>query len=209
MPIGVPKVSYRLPGEPTAQWVDIYNRLYRDRILFLGSTLDDELANQLVGIMIYLSAEDPNQDIFLYINSPGGSVTAGLAVFDTMNQVRASITTVCIGTAASMASLVLAGGEPGKRTAFNYAQIMLHQPVGGAKGQASDVVLESREVLRMKEQLLFIYTKITGQSLQKVKQNLERDYYLDPLEAKSYGVIDTIINHPVLSQEWSNATMYS
>ena len=136
MPIGVPKVAYRLPGEAVPQWVDLYNRLYRERVLFLGSGLDDELANQLNGIMLYLSAEDSNKRLFLYINSPGGSVTAGLSVFDIMNYVDASVTTIGIGFAASMASFILAGGERGSRIALPHCRIMIHQPQGGMEGQA-------------------------------------------------------------------------
>ena len=126
MPIGVPKVAYRLPGEATPQWVDLYNRLYRERVLFLGSGLDDELANQLNGIMLYLSAEDSSRSLFLYINSPGGSVTAGLSVFDIMNYVQASVTTIGIGFAASMASFILAGGERGSRIALPHCRVMIH-----------------------------------------------------------------------------------
>ena len=146
MPIGVPKVAYRLPGEAVPQWVDLYNRLYRERVLFLGSALDDELANQLNGIMLYLSAEDSNRRLFLYINSPGGSVTAGLSVFDIMNYVDASVTTIGIGFAASMASFILAGGERGSRIALPHCRIMVHQPQGGMEGQASEIVLFGQEL---------------------------------------------------------------
>ena len=138
MPIGVPKVPFRLPGEPSAQWVDLYNRLYRERVLFLCQELDDELANQLVGIMVFLTAEDNSKGLYIYINSPGGSVTSGIAVYDGMNYATIDITTICVGTAASMASFVLAGGEKGKRIALPHSRIMIHQPEGGNQGQASE-----------------------------------------------------------------------
>ena len=146
MPIGVPKVAYRLPGEATPQWVDLYNRLYRERVLFLGSGLDDELANQLNGIMLYLSAEDASRSLFLYINSPGGSVTAGLSVFDIMNYVQASVTTIGIGFAASMASFILAGGERGSRIALPHCRVMIHQPQGVWKVKLLKLFLKKKKL---------------------------------------------------------------
>lgn len=187
MPIGVPKVAYRLPGDALSQWIDLYNRLYRERVLFLGSDLDDELANQLVGIMIYLSAEDSNQAIFLYINSPGGSVTCGLSVFDAMHHVEAKVHTVCVGIAASMASFVLAGGDTGLRLAFPHSRIMLHQPLGGGLGQASDIFAEAQEILRIRKQIGQMYVKITGQDADRISADMNRDYFLSAYEAKDYG----------------------
>jgi ATP-dependent Clp protease protease subunit len=192
MPIGVPKVAYRLPGESAPQWVDLYNRLYRERVLFLGSGLDDELANQLNGIMLYLSAEDASKRLFLYINSPGGSVTAGLSVFDIMNYVEASVTTIGIGFAASMASFILAGGEKGSRLALPHCRVMIHQPQGGMEGQASEIVLEKEEIVRLRKVLGRIYADITGQSLPTIARDLDRDKYLSASEAKEYGIVDLV-----------------
>jgi ATP-dependent Clp protease protease subunit len=192
MPIGVPKVAYRLPGESAPQWVDLYNRLYRERVLFLGSGLDDELANQLNGIMLYLSAEDASKRLFLYINSPGGSVTAGLSVFDIMNYVEASVTTIGIGFAASMASFILAGGDKGSRLALPHCRVMIHQPQGGMEGQASEIVLEKEEIVRLRKVLGRIYADITGQSLPTIARDLDRDKYLSASEAKEYGIVDLV-----------------
>ena len=195
MPIGVPKVAYRLPGEAVPQWVDLYNRLYRERVLFLGSGLDDELANQLNGIMLYLSAEDSNKRLFLYINSPGGSVTAGLSVFDIMNYVDASVTTIGIGFAASMASFILAGGERGSRIALPHCRIMVHQPQGGMEGQASEIVLEKDEIIRLRKLIGRLYVDLTGQSASTVARDLDRDKYLSAREAREYGLVDLVASN--------------
>lgn len=192
MPIGVPKVPYRLPGEETAQWVDLYNRLYRDRILFLCQDLDDELANQLIGIMLYLNAEDKSQGIFLYINSPGGSVTCGIGVYDAMNYIQSDVTTICIGTAASMASLVLAGGTRGKRLALPHCRIMIHQPAGGSQGQTSLVLSEAEEMLRIRDEVVSIYSNRTGQTLSRISKDINRDQFMSAHEAKQYGLVDQI-----------------
>jgi len=192
MPIGVPKVPYRLPGEETAQWVDLYNRLYRDRILFLCQDLDDELANQLIGIMLYLNAEDKSQGIFLYINSPGGSVTCGIGVYDAMNYIQSDVTTICIGTAASMASLVLAGGTRGKRLALPHCRIMIHQPAGGSQGQTSLVLSEAEEMLRIRDEVVSIYSNRTGQTLARISKDINRDQFMSAHEAKKYGLVDQI-----------------
>jgi len=195
LPIGVPKVAYRLPGEAVPQWVDLYNRLYRERVLFLGSALDDELANQLNGIMLYLSAEDSNRRLFLYINSPGGSVTAGLSVFDIMNYVDASVTTIGIGFAASMASFILAGGERGSRIALPHCRIMVHQPQGGMTGQASEIVLEKDEIIRLRKLIGRLYVDLTGQSASTVARDLDRDKYLSAREAREYGLVDLVASN--------------
>ena len=192
MSIGVPKVPYRLPGEETAQWVDLYNRLYRDRILFLCQDLDDELANQLIGIMLYLNAEDKSQEIFLYINSPGGSVTCGIGVYDAMNYIQSDVTTICIGTAASMASLVLAGGTRGKRLALPHCRIMIHQPAGGSQGQTSLVLSEAEEMLRIRDEVVSIYSNRTGQTLARISKDINRDQFMSAHEAKQYGLVDQI-----------------
>jgi len=192
MPIGVPKVLYRLPGEEAAQWVDLYNRLYRSRILFLCQDLDDELANQLIGIMLYLNAEDKSQEIVVYINSPGGSVTCGIGVYDAMNYIQSDVTTICIGTAASMASLVLSGGTHGKRLALPHCRIMIHQPAGGSQGQTSLVLSEAEEMLRIRDEVVSIYANKTGQTLAKISQDINRDQFMSAHEAKNYGLIDLI-----------------
>nr|YP_009241454.1 proteolytic subunit 2 of clp protease [Scherffelia dubia]AMP43363.1 proteolytic subunit 2 of clp protease [Scherffelia dubia] len=192
MPIGIPKVPFRLPGDSTAQWVDLYNRLYRERVLFLCQDLDDELANQLIGIMLYLNAEEKSKGIYLYINSPGGSVTSGIALYDTMNYVKSEVTTICIGTAASMASFILAGGQTGKRLALPHARIMMHQPEGGAQGQASDVINECYEILRIRQQIGTIYAQRTNQPLSKISRDLDRDQFLSAKEAKAYGLVDQV-----------------
>lgn len=184
MPIGVPRVPYRLPGEPTAQWVDIYNRLYRERILFLGQVIDDELANQLIGIMLYLNSEDESKELYMYINSPGGYVNAGLAIYDTMQHIQANVTTICVGCASSMASFVLVGGTIGQRIGLHHSRIMIHQPLGGSQGQASNVKLEALEVLRLRQQVGRLYAKRTGQSLAVVARDMDRDRYLSATDAR-------------------------
>jgi ATP-dependent Clp protease protease subunit len=192
MPIGVPKVPFRMPGEPSAQWVDLYNRLYRERVLFLCQELDDELANQLIGIMLYLNAEEESKGLFLYINSPGGSVTCGIAVYDAMHYVDADVTTICVGTAASMASFVLCGGDRGKRIALPHTRIMIHQPEGGSQGQASEVLSESAEVIRIRRQVGIIYAERTGQPLNRISRDMDRDQFMSAREAKEYGLVDEV-----------------
>lgn len=192
MPIGVPKVPYRLPGDFSAQWVDLYNRLYRDRILFLCQDLDDELANQLIGIMLYLNAEDTSQGMSIYINSPGGSVTCGIGVYDAMNHIQSDVRTICVGTAASMASFILAGGTRGKRLALPHSRIMIHQPGGGSQGQTSLVLSEAEEMLRIRDEVVSIYGERTGQTLTRISQDLNRDQFMSSQEAKDYGLVDQI-----------------
>ena len=192
MPIGVPKVAYRLPGESSAQWVDLYNRLYRERVLFLCNELDDELSNQLVGIMVFLNAEDPSSEFFMYINSPGGSVTCGIAVYDGINFVTADVTTIALGVAASMASFVLAGGSRGKRIAMPNSRIMIHQPEGGSKGQATEVISESQEIVRIRRLVGNIYAERTGQPLSRIARDMDRDQFMSAKEAKNYGLVDLV-----------------
>ena len=192
MPIGVPKVPYRMPGEPTAQWVDLFNRLYRDRLLFLCNELKNELANQLIGIMLFLNGEEDKKDLYLYINSPGGSVTCGIAVFDSMNFVDPEVNTISVGIAASAASFVLAGGEMGKRLAFPNSRVMIHQPEGGSEGQASEIVFEASEVARIRREVARAYAERTGQSLARICRDMDRDQYLSASEAKDYGLVDQV-----------------
>jgi ATP-dependent Clp protease, protease subunit len=193
MPIGVPKVPYRLPGDEDAQWVDLYNRLYRERVLFLCHDLEDELANQLIGIIIYLSAEDETFDMFLYINSPGGSALCGIGVYDAINYAEAKVFTICAGTAASMASFVLAGGERGDRIALPHARVMMHQPEGGNKGQAIEIYSEVDEVRRIRRQIGLLYSERTGQPVNKVSLDLDRDVFLSAYGAKNYGIVDKVV----------------
>ncbi len=193
MPIGVPKVPYRMPGEPYTQWIDIYNRLYRERIIFLGKEVDDEISNQIVAVMLYLDSEDPGKDIVLYINSPGGSVTAGMAIFDTMLHIRSDVVTVCVGLAASMGSFLLTAGTKGKRLALPHSRIMMHQPSGGTRGQATDIEIEAREIIRLRRQLNQIYADRTGQSLERIEKDIDRDFFMSAQEAKEYGLIDRVI----------------
>jgi ATP-dependent Clp protease protease subunit len=193
MPIGVPKVPYRMPGEPYTQWIDIYNRLYRERIIFLGRDVDDEIANQIVAVMLYLDSDDPEKDIILYINSPGGSVTAGMAIYDTMQHIKADVVTICVGLAASMGSFLLAAGTKGKRLALPHSRIMIHQPSGGTRGQATDIEIEAREILRIRRQLNEIYAQNTGQPLERIEKDMDRDYFMSPQEAKEYGLLDRVI----------------
>jgi ATP-dependent Clp protease, protease subunit len=197
MPIGVPKVPYRMPGEQYTQWVDIYNRLYRDRIIFLPREIDDEIANQIVAVMLYLDSEDPGKDIFLYINSPGGMVTSGLMIYDTMQHIKSDVVTICVGLAASMGSFLLAGGTKGKRLALPHSRIMIHQPSGGTRGQATDIEIEAREILRIRHQLNGIYATNTGQTIQKIEKDMDRDFFMSAHEAKEYGLIDKVIEDRV------------
>jgi ATP-dependent Clp protease protease subunit len=193
MPIGVPKVPYRMPGEQYTQWVDIYNRLYRERIIFLGRDIDDEIANQIIAVMLYLDSEDPGKDIQLYINSPGGMVTSGLAIYDTMQHIKSDVVTICVGLAASMGSFLLAAGAKGKRLALPHSRIMIHQPSGGTRGQASDIEIEAREILRIRHQLNNIYADNTNQTLAKIEKDMDRDFFMSAAEAKEYGLIDRVI----------------
>jgi ATP-dependent Clp protease protease subunit len=192
MPIGVPKVEYRLPGEPEADWIDLYNCLYRERMLFLCQDLGDEVANQLISLMLYLNAEDPSQPFFMYINSLGGSVTCGIGVYDIMRYLESGITTICMGTASSMASFVLAGGTYGRRLSLPHGRIMIHQPEGGSDGQASEILSESSEVSRIRKQIGLIYANRTQQSIERIARDMDRDQFMSADEAKSYGLIDFV-----------------
>jgi len=172
---------------------DIFSRLLKDRIIFLGNVIDDNYANVITAQLLFLEAENPDRDIYLYINSPGGYISAGLAIYDTMQYIKPDIRTLCIGQAASMASLLLAGGAKGKRSALPHSRIMLHQPSGGATGQASDIEIAAREILRVKDIVNKIYEKHTSKESSIIEKDIERDYYMTAEEAKSYGVIDNVI----------------
>jgi len=172
---------------------DIYSRLLRERIVFLGTAIDDMVANLVMAQLLFLESEDPSKEIYLYINSPGGIITSGLAIYDTMQYVKAPIVTTCIGQAASMGAVLLAGGEKGKRFALPHARILIHQPLGGAQGQASDIDIQAKEILRMREEINRILEKHTGQPIEKVAKDTERDYFMGPEQAIEYGIIDQIL----------------
>ena len=180
---------------------DIYSRLLKERIIFLGGPIDDHVANLVVAQMLFLEADDPEKDITLYINSPGGLVYAGLAIYDTMQYIKCDVATYCVGMAASMGALLLAGGAPGKRYALPHSRIMIHQPMGGTRGQATDIEIETREILRLKAIGNEILAKHTGQPLEKVEQDTDRNYYMSAEEAKGYGVIDHVLSHSARKQE--------
>jgi len=197
MPIGTPSVPYRLPGSQYERWVDIYTRLGVERILFLGSEVNDAVANALVAQMLYLDSDDNSKPIYVYINSPGGSVTAGLAIFDTMQYVKSEVVTICVGLAASMGAFLLAAGTKGKRLALPHSRIMIHQPLGGtSQRQASDIEIEAREILRIKDMLNQSMADMTSQPLVKIAKDTDRDYFLSAAEAVEYGLIDRVIAHP-------------
>lgn len=172
---------------------DIYSRLLKDRIIFLGTPIDDHVANLMIAQMLFLEADDPEQDIYIYINSPGGYVTAGLAIYDTMQYIRPDVATICIGQAASMGALLLTAGAKGKRFSLPHARIMIHQPAGGFQGQATDIDIQAREILRMKESLDQIMAKHTGQDLERIKRDTDRDYFMSGEQAKDYGLVDDVI----------------
>ena len=174
---------------------DIYSRLLKDRIIFLGGPIDDNVANVVIAQLLFLESEDPDKDIHLYINSPGGVVTAGLAIYDTMQYIKPDVSTICIGQAASMGSVLLAAGAKGKRYALPYSRIMIHQPLGGAQGQSTDIQIQAREILRIRETLNEILSRHTGQSVKKLTEDTERDNFMSALEAKKYGLIDEVITN--------------
>nr|QXI84474.1 clp protease proteolytic subunit [Gentiana yunnanensis]QXI85778.1 clp protease proteolytic subunit [Gentiana davidii] len=198
MPIGVPKVPFRSPGEGEASWVDV-NRLYRERLLFLGQAVDSEISNQLIGLMIYLSIEDDNKNLYLFINSPGGWVIPGIAIYDTMQFVRPDVHTICMGLAASMGSFILVGGEITKRLAFPHAllysiiRVMIHQPASSFYEAATgEVILEAEELLKLRETITRVYGQKTGKSLWVVSEDMERDVFMSATEAQAYGIVDLV-----------------
>ncbi len=173
---------------------DIYSRLLKERIIFLGGGIDDQVANLVIAQLLFLEAEDPDKDIHLYINSPGGVVTAGMAIFDTMRYIKAPVSTICVGQAASMGAFLLSAGEKGKRFSLDHSRIMIHQPLGGFQGQATDIHIHAKEILRMKDELNSILSEMTGQNVEKVAADTERDYFLSASEAKEYGIIDSVVS---------------
>ncbi|HZW35329.1 MAG TPA: ATP-dependent Clp endopeptidase proteolytic subunit ClpP [Candidatus Deferrimicrobiaceae bacterium] len=173
---------------------DIYSRLLKDRIVFIGNAIEDDIANLVIAQLLFLEAEDPDKDVNLYINSPGGVVTAGMAIYDTMQFIKPKVATVCIGQAASMAAVLLAGGAAGKRTALPNARILIHQPMGGTRGQATDIKIQAEEILRMREELNRILAKHTGQTLERIATDTERDYFMSAEQACTYGIIDQVVD---------------
>mgnify|MGYP000068130055 FL=1 len=173
---------------------DIYSRLLKDRIIFLGTAIDDNVANLIVAQLLYLEAEDPDKEIFFYLNSPGGQVSSGMAIYDTMQYIKPAVSTVCMGQAASMAAVLLAAGEKGRRFSLPHARILIHQPLGGFQGQATDIDIQAKEILRLKDELNSILADLTGKSLAQITQDTERDYYMSSAQAKDYGLIDEVIS---------------
>lgn len=173
---------------------DIYSRLLKDRIVFVSGVIEDNLANSIVAQLLHLEGEDPERDIFMYINSPGGVISSGLAIYDTMQYIKPKVSTICIGMAASMAAMLLASGSPGKRTALPYSRIMIHQPMGGAQGQASDIEIQAKEILYLRKTMNELLHTHTGQALEKIEADTDRNYFMNAHEAKAYGLIDEVIS---------------
>jgi ATP-dependent Clp protease protease subunit len=186
---------------------DIYSRLLRERIVFLGTPVDDMVADSIVAQLLYLDAEDPEKDVQIYINSPGGSVTAGLAIYDTMQQIRPDVVTICFGLAASMGAFLLSGGAPGKRLCLPNARIMIHQPLGGAQGQAVDIEIQAKEILFLKRRLNELMAHHTGQPIERVEADTERDFFMSASEARDYGLVDRVIERTELSTDPSLTTL--
>lgn len=194
MPIGVPSVPYRLPGSTYERWIDIYTRLSQERIIFLGQEVTDSLANSIIATMLYLDSEDQNKPIYLYINSPGGSVTAGMAIYDTMQHIKSEVVTICVGLAASMGAFLLTAGTKGKRMALPHSRIMIHQPLGGTgRRQATDIEIEAKQILRVRKELNDLLAMHTGQTVEQIEKDTDRDYFMSAEEAKEYGLIDRVI----------------
>jgi len=176
---------------------DIYSRLLKDRIIFLGTPVNDDVANLIIAQLLYLESEDPEKEIFFYLNTPGGHVSSGMAIYDTMQYIKPPVSTVCMGQAASMGAFLLAAGEPGKRFALPHSRILIHQPMGGFQGQATDIDIQAKEILRLKDELNHILAKLTGQPFEKIQADTERDYYMSSEQAKEYHIIDEIISKRV------------
>ncbi len=198
MPIGIPSVPYRLPGSTYEQWISIYERLFRERIIFLTEEVTDGIANAIVAYMLYLDSDDPTKPIYLYINSPGGSVTAGMAIYDTMRYIKSEVVTICVGLAASMGSFLLCAGTPGKRLALPHSRIMIHQPLGGVgRRQATDIEIEANHIVQIKHRLNSLMAEHTGQTLEQIEKDTDRDNFMSAEEAKAYGLIDRVIEERI------------
>ncbi|MEL6249381.1 MAG: ATP-dependent Clp protease proteolytic subunit [Cyanobacteria bacterium J06648_16] len=198
MPIGTPSVPYRLPGSTYEQWISIYERLFRERIIFLTEEVTDGIANAIVAYMLYLDSDDPTKPIYLYINSPGGSVTAGMAIYDTMQYIKSEVVTICVGLAASMGSFLLSAGAKGKRLALPHSRIMIHQPLGGVgRRQATDIEIEANHIIATKRRLNELLAKHTGQTVEQIEKDTDRDNFMSAAEAVEYGLIDRVIEERV------------
>ncbi len=198
MPIGIPSVPYRLPGSTYEQWISIYERLFRERIIFLTEEVTDGIANAIVAYMLYLDSDDPTKPIYLYINSPGGSVTAGMAIYDTMRYIKSEVVTICVGLAASMGSFLLCAGTAGKRLALPHSRIMIHQPMGGVgQRQATDIEIEANHIVQLKRRLNGLMADHTGQTIEQIEKDTDRDNFMSAEEAKAYGLIDRVIEERV------------
>ena len=194
MPIGTPSVPYRLPGGTYEQWIGIYERLFRERIIFLTEEVDDGIANAIVAYMLYLDSEDSTKPIYLYINSPGGSVTAGMAIYDTMQYIKSEVVTICVGLAASMGAFLLNAGAKGKRLALPHSRIMIHQPSGGVgRSQATDIEIEAARIVKIRRELNELMAEHSGQDLEKIEKDSDRDFFMSAAQAKEYGLIDRVI----------------
>jgi len=194
MPIGTPSVPYRLPGGTYEQWIGIYERLFRERIIFLTEEVDDGIANAIVAYMLYLDSEDNTKPIYLYINSPGGSVTAGMAIYDTMQYIKSEVVTICVGLAASMGAFLLNAGSKGKRLALPHSRIMIHQPSGGVgRSQATDIEIEATRIVQVRKDLNELMAMHSGQDITKIEKDSDRDFFMSAAEAKEYGLIDRVI----------------
>ncbi|MEM9949588.1 MAG: ATP-dependent Clp protease proteolytic subunit [Cyanobacteria bacterium P01_D01_bin.36] len=194
MPIGTPSVPYRLPGGTYEQWISIYERLFRERIIFLTEEVDDGIANAIVAYMLYLDSEDNTKPIYLYINSPGGSVTAGMAIYDTMQYIKSEVVTICVGLAASMGAFLLNAGSKGKRLALPHSRIMIHQPSGGVgRRQATDIEIEAARIVQVRRDLNELMASHSGKSVEEIAKDSDRDYFMSAAEAKEYGLIDRVI----------------
>ncbi|GIO66131.1 ATP-dependent Clp endopeptidase proteolytic subunit ClpP [Paenibacillus sp. JTLBN-2024] len=178
---------------------DIYSRLLKDRIIFLSNAIDDDVANLVIAQLLFLAAEDPEKDIHLYINSPGGSVTAGMGIYDTMQYIKPDVSTICVGMAASMGSLLLTAGAPGKRYALANSEVMIHQPLGGVQGQAADIQIHASWIIKTRQKLNQIYVERTGQPLEKIERDTDRDFFMSAEEAKAYGIVDEVLTSPIKS----------
>ena len=194
MPIGTPSVPYRLPGGTYEQWISIYERLFRERIIFLTEEVDDGIANAIVAYMLYLDSEDPTKPIYLYINSPGGSVTAGMAIYDTMQYIKSEVVTICVGLAASMGAFLLNAGAKGKRLALPHSRIMIHQPSGGVgRRQATDIEIEAARIVQVRRELNELMASHSGKPIEQIEKDSDRDFFMSAAEAKEYGLIDRVI----------------
>lgn len=201
MPIGTPSVPYRLPGGTYEQWISIYERLFRERIIFLTEEVDDGIANAIVAYMLYLDSEDPSKPIYLYINSPGGSVTAGMAIYDTMQYIKSEVVTICVGLAASMGAFLLNAGTKGKRLALPHSRIMIHQPSGGVgRRQATDIEIEAARIVQVRSELNGLMAQHSGRTVEEIERDSDRDNFMSAAQAKEYGLIDRVIEERLPAQ---------